>query len=69
MREVRRVQNAIEQTTLVWTVSLGRTLASPAGAIVAGRAVQRFRMATTSTTSRFRHGPAMIPVPMRNKQS
>ena len=69
MRDVRRVQNAIEQTTLVWTVSLGRTLASPAGAIVARRSAQRFRMATTSTTGRFRHGPAMIPVPMRNKQS
>src|SRR5712691_6423648 len=42
-----------EYTTLVWTVSLDRTFAPPAGAIVARRAAQSFRMATSSTTNRY----------------
>jgi hypothetical protein len=56
MREVRRVQNAIEQTALVTTVSPGRTFDPPAGAIVARPAAQSFRIATTSAMNGFRHG-------------
>ena len=56
MRDVRRVQNAIEQTTLVSTASPGRTFAPPAGAIVTRSAAHSFRTATTSTMNGFRHG-------------
>ena len=56
MRDVRRVQNASEQTTRVSTASPGRTFAPPAGAIVARSAAHSFRTATTSTMNGFRHG-------------
>ena len=49
-------ENRIEQTTLVSTASPRRTLAPPAGAIVARSAAHSFRRATTSTMNGFRHG-------------
>lgn len=65
---MRRVQNALKEVTVVPGVLLDQIVAPAAGAIVARRAPQRFRMATTSTMG-FRHGPAVIQALTRNKQS
>ena len=69
VREVRRVQNAIEQTTRVSSVSLCWTVAPPTRVGARCARAQGVRAATTNTMNGFRHGPAMIPAPARNKQS
>jgi hypothetical protein len=57
-REVRRIQNAIEQTTRVSSVSLCRTVAPPARSVgVRCARAHGIRAATTITMNEFRHGP------------
>ena len=69
VREVRRVQNAIEQTASAVCVQFRWSLIFSARAFRTRQAAGGPGFATATTTIDFRHRPQMIPTPRCNKQS
>src|SRR5262249_7646453 len=67
LREVRRVQNALEQSPRVSSVWWSEAFA-PAVRVTRARVAKRVRTAM-GTMAGFPHRPAMIQAPVRNKQS